>query len=261
MMSPKLLRALALVVACALAGVAVTASANPLRIAIEGSYPPFSEKDGKQGWKGFDVDIARALCERMRAECELVQRDWDRIQDALLGREVDAIVASMSMSRARKQRFAFSKKYYQVPARFVGRAGPSIEVDGGGLDGRRIGVQGNTVHEKFVKATFHGKAEIFTFATLPEATQALALGRIDLVMGDSLALAKGFLATPEGHGFDFVGPPFVNPRWFGDGIGIALRKEDQDLKARFDAAIDAIRADGTYDAISRRYFDFDIYGG
>jgi arginine/ornithine transport system substrate-binding protein len=259
MMSMTLLRALALVAACLLG--AASAGAESLRIAIEGSYPPFSEKDGKQGWKGFDIDIARALCERMQARCELVQRDWHRIQDALLEREVDAIVASMSMSRERKKRFAFSKKYYQVPARFVGRAGAGIEVGEDRMGGLRIGVQRKSVHEKFVNATYGGRAEIVAFATLPEATQALVAGRVDLVMGDSLALAKGFLATPDGRGFDFVGPSFANPRWFGEGIGIALRKDDQDLKARFDAAIDAIRADGTYDAISRRYFDFDIYGG
>jgi lysine-arginine-ornithine-binding protein len=237
------------------------AEPGTLRIGIEGAYPPFSERDGKDGWKGFDVDIARALCERMQARCVLVQRDWDKIQDALLRNEIDAIVASMSMSRERKKRFAFSKKYYHVPARFVARQGAGIAISEPGLAGRRMGVQRNTVHEKFINATYRGRAEIVTFQTLPEATGALAAGRVDVVMGDSLALANGFLRTSAGKGFAFVGPPFVNERWFGNGMGIALRKQDVELKARFDTAIDAIRSDGTYQAISGRYFDFDIYGG
>lgn len=260
-MIARTLRVLVFLVAwLALAG-AAAAEGGVVRIGIEGSYPPFSEKDGKSGWKGFDIDIARALCARMQAECVLVQRDWDKIQDALLGNEIDAIVASMSMSRERMKRFAFSKKYYQVPARFVARAGSGINVDAAGLQGRRIGVQGNTVHQKYVTATYRDGAEIVIFQTLPQATEALAAGKVDVVVGDALALSNGFLLTPAGKGFAFVGPPLVNERWFGAGIGIAMRKQDTDLKQRFDAAIDAIRSDGTYQAISGRYFNFDIYGG
>jgi arginine/ornithine transport system substrate-binding protein len=260
-MLAHLLRALVVLVACLSGGGAAGADAGLLRIGIEGSYPPFSERDGRDGWKGFDIDIARALCARMRADCVLVQRDWDKIQDALLRHEIDAIVASMSMSRERMKRFAFSKKYYQVPARFVARTDPPIEVSEAGLRGRRIGVQRNTVHERFVSASYSGLAEVVTFQTLPQATAALAADRIDLLMGDSLALSHGFLRTAAGKGFGFVGPPFANERWFGAGMGIALRKQDAELKARFDAAIDAIRGDGTYQAISGRYFAFDIYGG
>lgn len=231
-----------------------------VRVAIEGSYPPFSERSGSS-FKGFDVDIAKALCARMKASCELVQRDFDQLQPALLDNQVDAVVASMSITIERKQKFDFTNRYYHTPARFVGRAGQEIENWDAWLRGKRLGVQRGTVQERFVQVRFADSNPVRTFRTQAEGMKALAAGEIDLYLGDAMSLQAGFLGRGEGRGYTFVGPAYNDARWFGEGIGIAVRKQDQGLRWKLNRALDEIRADGTYDQLSKQYFGFDIYGG
>ncbi len=233
---------------------------DTMRVAIEGSYPPFSERDGKS-FKGFDVDIAKALCARMQAKCELIQRDWDQMQPSLLDKEVDAVVASMSITIERKQKFDFTNRYYHTPARFVGRVDQEIEDWDAWLRGKRLGVQRGTVQERFVDVRFKGTNPVRTYPTQMEGLKALAAGEIDLYLGDALSLAVGFLNRGDGKGYAFVGPAYNDARWFGEGIGIAIRKEDQGLRWKLNRALDDIRADGTYERLSKQYFGFDIYGG
>lgn len=235
-----------------------------LRIAVEGSYPPFSERDAKGRLKGFDVDIARALCAELRVRCELVQRPWAVLQDAVIGleprlwNEVDAIVASVSITETRRQTAEFTRRYYQVPARFLCRKGNPVEPVAGRLAGRRIAVQASTTHDQFVTATFAGEAEVVRFETLPRAVAALAEGRVDLLMGDALALERGVLKTARGAGLELCGPSYSDPRWFGHGAGIVVKKGNRELVERLDAALDALRAKGEHARIARAYFGFDI---
>jgi len=259
-MLSKLLARFAVAVGVLLAGAASAQDWSQLRIAIEGSYPPFSEQDAKSGWKGFDIDIAKALCERIQAKCTFVQRDWDVIQDSLLKKQADAIIASMSITLPRKQRFDFTNRYYHTAAHFVGLQDSKIEITRDGLAGKRLGVQAKTVHESFVRDNFGGVAQIFTYPTQEDALKALRMGDLDLVLGDAMALHSGFLALPQGKGYAFLGPDFNDARWFGEGIGIAVRKEDQDLRYKLNRAIDEIRANGVYAKLSDKYFGFDIYG-
>lgn len=249
--------------ACTGAGAASAQEQMPswstVRIAIEGDYPPFSERDGK-GFKGFDVDIAKALCARMKADCKLIQRDWDQIQPALLDNQVDAVVASMSITIERKQKFDFTNRYYHTPARFIGRAGQDVQDWDRWLPGKRLGVQRGTVQERFVDVRFKGSNPVRTYKTQAEGMKALAAGDIDLYLGDALSLAAGFLRNKEGRGYEFMGPAYNDARWFGEGIGIAIRKEDQGLRWKLNRALDEIRADGTYERLSKQYFGFDIYG-
>lgn len=232
-----------------------------IKIATEGAYPPFNEvgPDGKL--KGFDIDIARALCEKLEAECEFVQQDWDGIIPALLAKKYDAIVASMSITEERKKRVAFTDKYYQTPARFVRKKGSGIEITKDGLKGKKIGVQRATIHDNYLTDNYGDSVEIVRYGTQDEANLDMLAGRVDLLLADSIALLEGFLNTEKGKDYEFVGPELRDKRWFGEGAGIAVRKEDTDLKEALNKALAAIRADGTYQAIMRRYFDFDIYGG
>lgn len=242
------------------AGPAFAQDWKELRVGIEGAYPPFSERDGKKGWKGFDIEIAKALCGRIQASCTFVQRDWDQIQDSLLRKEVDAIVASMSITVSRKQRMEFTNRYYHTAARFVGREGDELEISPVGLAGKRVGVQTRTVHEDFVRHEYGTGSDIVTFTTTGDGVAALHSGAIDVFLGDAMALQSSFLGKASGEGFAFVGAPVTNARFFGEGIGIAIRKDDQDLRWKLNRALDEIRADGTYQDLSLRYFGFDIYG-
>jgi arginine/ornithine transport system substrate-binding protein len=256
------LLALALPAVLALAAAASHAQApdwKKIRIGVEGAYPPFSEvgPDGKL--KGFDIDIAMALCAEMKAECTLVPQEWDGIIPALQSRKFDAIVASMAITEERLKVVNFTNKYYNTPSRLVAKADAKLDASAAGLKGKRIGVQRSTIQDRFVTATFTG-SEIVRYAKADEVYLDLAAGRVDVVFADTLAVDGGFLKKPQGKGFAFFGPSYDDPKFFGTGSGIAVRKADTALQARFNAAIPAIRANGVYKKINDKYFDFDVYG-
>jgi arginine/ornithine transport system substrate-binding protein len=232
---------------------------NPLRIAMEGGYPPFSELAADGKLKGFDVDIADALCARMKVQCVQVQVEFDAMIPALRAKKVDAIVASMSITPERLKAVDFSNSYYNTPARVVTKADTKFEITPEGLKGKRIGVQRNTIHDRYVTATFKG-SEIVRYGKQDEVFLDLVSGRIDATLSDIVAADLGFLKTPGGKGFAFRGPHFDDPAFFGTGAGIALRKGDKALQDALNSALAGVRADGTYKKINDRYFSFDIYG-
>jgi arginine/ornithine transport system substrate-binding protein len=230
-----------------------------VRIGVEGAYPPFSEigPDGKL--KGFDIDIALALCAEIKAECTLVQQDWDGMIPALQSRKFDAIIASMAITDERKKVVNFTDKYEATPARFIAKADLKGEATPAGLKGRKIGVQRSTSHDRYLTDLFKD-SEIVRYAKSDELLLDLAAGRVDAALGDSVALDEGFLKKPQGKGYSFFGPPFRDTKYFGYGAGIAVRKADTDLQARFNAAIKAIRANGVYKKVQDKYFTYDVYG-
>ncbi|MDH2431955.1 ABC transporter substrate-binding protein [Pokkaliibacter sp. MBI-7] len=229
---------------------------NNIRIGVEGAYPPFSSVTPEGELVGFDIDIAKTLCEQMQAKCEFVKQDWDGIIPALLARKYDAIIASMSITEERKKKVAFSDKYYNSPAEFIAPKGSSLVINADGLKGKKIGVQRETIHDKY--ATEHyPDAEIVRYGTQDEAYLDLQAGRVDALLLDAVAGEDGFLKKPEGANYAFIGEPIQLSE---EGAGIAIRKQDTDLVEKFNKAIADIRANGKYDEVAKKYFSFDIYG-
>ncbi len=235
-------------------------AADKLRIGVEGAYPPFSWKESDGSLKGFDIEIAEALCKEMKRECELVEQDWDGMIPALLARKFDAIVASMSITPERKKRVDFTSKYYNTPAKFVARKGSDLKISKAGLKGKRIGLQRGTTHQCYMEKMYPD-AELVLYASQEEVFQDLAIGRIDANFSDSIAADDGFLKTDAGKDFAFVGGDQHDPECHGEGAGIALRKRDKELRKEFNDAIKAIRKNGVYQKINAKYFEFDIFGG
>jgi arginine/ornithine transport system substrate-binding protein len=250
----------AVLMVAALAAPAPAAEWKTIRVATEGAYPPFNSVDSSGELQGFDVDITKALCQEMGVDCKLVVQDWDGLIPGLLAKKFDAIVASMSITEERKQKVDFTDKYYVSPARFVARKGAQMEISSDGLKGKTVGVQRATIHENFVRDNYGSSVNIKSYATQDEANMDLTAGRVDLVIADATVLQGGFLDTDAGKDYAFIGPSFTAAKWFGEGIGIAVRKGDDDLKAMFNKAIKAIRANGVYQKINAKYFDFDLYG-
>ncbi|MGI9331606.1 MAG: ABC transporter substrate-binding protein [Gammaproteobacteria bacterium] len=246
--------------AIALSGPAAAKDWKKIRIGVEGAYPPFSSVTPEGKLVGFDIDIAQALCTQMQVECTMVQQDWDGIIPALLARKYDAIIASMSITEERKKKVAFSKKYYQTPAKFARPKGSEVEITKEGLAGKTVGVQRATIFDDFLSKEYGDALTLKRYGTQDEAYIDASAGRVDLLMADSVAMDDGFLKTDAGKDWEFIGPNFDDPKYFGEGAGIAIRKADTDLVEKINAAIDAIRADGTYDEISKKYFSFDVYG-
>jgi len=230
-----------------------------VKIGTEGAYPPFNSIDPSGELVGFDIDIAKALCGAADLECEFVVQDWDGIIPGLIAKKYDAIVASMSITDKRREVVDFTDKYYNTPAKFIAAKGADFDISPEGLAGKAVGVQRATIHEDFLRGEFP-EVDVRAYATQDEANADLVSGRLDLVMADSVALLEGFLNTEEGKDFEFVGPDYSDPKYHGEGAGIAIRKGEDDLRALFNEAIDQIRADGTYQAINEKYFEFDVYG-
>lgn len=251
------LPALAAVIALVTGGAAAAAD---LRICVEGAYPPFSETTPDGAVVGFDIDVANALCAEMGKTCEMVQTEWDGIIPALLERKCDAIVASMSITEDRKQVIDFTGKYYQTPAKFIAAKDAELTDTPEGLAGKTVGVQRGTIHQDFMESEYPD-VELKLYGTQDEAYLDLQAGRVDAIMADSVAMDDGFLKTEAGADYAFFGADYAVPEYHGEGAGIGVRKEDTELKAALDAAIAAIRANGSYDEIGAKYFDFDIYGG
>lgn len=240
-------------------GITSAEAADKLRIGVEGAYPPFSWKEADGTLKGFDIDVALALCEKMGAECELVEQDWDGIIPALLNRKYDAIIASMSITEERKKRVDFTNKYYNTPAKFVAKADADFAATVDGLAGKTVGLQRGTIHQCYMEKAFPD-VELKLYPTQEEVFQDLAAGRIDAQISDSIQALEGFLQTDAGNGYGFLGGDQFDLECHGEGAGIAVRKGNPELIAAFNNAIQAIRADGTYMEINNKYFEFDVYG-
>jgi arginine/ornithine transport system substrate-binding protein len=252
-----LIAVLALVLA---AGTVQAKDWKTIRIGVEGAYPPFSYVTPEGELAGFDIDIAKALVAAMGAEIKLISQDWDGIIPALLARKYDAIIASMSITEERKKKVAFSNKYYNTPAKFVCKKGAMQEFSKANLKGKKIGVQRATIHDNYLTDNYGQDVEVVRYGTQDEAYLDLVAGRVDLLLADGVAISDGFLKKPEGADYMFIGPDLNDPQWFGEGTGIAIRKEDKDLVEMFNKAIEQIRADGTYKKIQDKYFDFNVYG-
>ncbi|WP_312932462.1 ABC transporter substrate-binding protein [Pseudomonas sp.] len=257
------MKKLALFGALALSALSLVAHADekPLKIGIEAAYPPFAFKQPDGSLAGFDYDIGNALCAQMKAKCTWVEQEFDGLIPALKVRKIDAILSSMSITEDRKKSVDFTKRYYLTPARLVMKEGTAVGDSMDELKGKKIGVQRGSIHDRFAKEVLAPKgATVVPYGTQNEVYLDVEAGRLDGTIADATLLEDGFLKTDAGKGFAFVGPAFTDAKYFGDGIGIAVRKGDDANRERINAAIDAIRANGTYKQIEAKYFNFDIYG-
>lgn len=248
----------------ALAALAMTAAAHaePVKVGIAAEpYPPFASPDASGNWVGWEVEMIGAICKAAELECAITPVAWDGIIPSLTGGQIDAIMASMSITDERMKTIDFSNKYYNTPTVIVAAKGSGITPTAEGLAGKIIGVQVSTVHADYVNKYFAPTAaEVKVYQTQDEANQDLAAGRIDATQADSIAL-DAFLATDSGKACcENVGAVADDPAILGLGVGVGLRKGEDELKAKFNAGIEKVRTDGTYDEITKKYFSSSIYG-
>jgi lysine-arginine-ornithine-binding protein len=233
--------------------------AETLKLGTEGAYAPFNSVDPNGKLVGFDIDIGNALCDAMKVKCEWVTSDWDGIIPALQAKKFDALIASMSITADRKKKIDFTNKYYTSPVKFARIKGSKIEITKKGMKGKTVGVQGGTVTENFINGHFKGILKVKTYGTQDEANLDFLAGRVDLLAADAFVLYK-FLDSDAGKVAEAAGPNFDDKKYLGEGIGIGVRKGDNDLRKKLNKAIAKIRADGTYKKINDKYFKFDVYG-
>ena len=253
------LAAVAAVVLAAV-GAAEAKDWSKVRIGTEGAYPPFNSLTADGKLVGFDIDIAQALCDQMKVECEFVTQDWDGMIPALQAGKFDAVIASMSITEERKQKVDFTKKYYNTPpAIAVPKDSKLAGTTDADLKGALLGAQSSTTHSNYAEEKLPS-AELKLYPTPDEYKLDVINGRVDAVIDDVVVLSD-WLKTDDGSCCKLLGTLTPDPVINGEGAGIAIRKEDQELKAMFDEAIKGIRASGKYQEINDKYFNFDVYGG
>ncbi|WP_244575244.1 transporter substrate-binding domain-containing protein [Rhizobium sp. 11515TR] len=260
------------------AGLAHAEQRTAITIASEGASPPWDFIDASGALVGFDIDVGQELCTRMQLKCKFVAQDWDGIIPGLLVKKYDAIMAGMSITEKRKKSIAFSAPYAVGPNQIVMRRDVGLQpgdtkaklnltnMDASAketvaklrasLTGRILGVLRSSNSEAVVKELFGDVAEVRSYDSQENLKLDLVAQRIDGGLGDYFVW-RDFLKTPDGEQADFFGPQLSGGTW-GPGVGIGLRKEDTDLIADFDSALEASIKDGTISRIAEKWFGMDI---
>ncbi|MBM7048034.1 MULTISPECIES: ABC transporter substrate-binding protein [Rhizobium] len=256
--STRLLAAASFAAMSLLAGAAL-ADGDAIVIGTDATYPPFESLDAGGKFVGFDIDIANALCDQMKVKCTFVNQDFDGIIPALQAKKFDAIVSSMSITPEREKIVDFTNKYYNTPPAIAVPKDSTIkEPTDEALKGKSIGAQSSTTHANYASAHLKD-AELKLYPSADEYKLDLGNGRIDAAIDDVVVLSE-WVKSDAGACCKMLGTLKIDPVINGAGAGIAVRKGDTALKDKFNAAIVAIRADGTYKKIQDKYFDFDVYG-
>jgi len=235
----------------------------PRRVAIRfltgSDFPPFHYFDEDNVLTGFNVDIARAVCLELSAACDIQVRPWAELLPALKKGEADAVIASHTASANALKVVDFSEPYYFTPARFAGKRGvPLLEVTPEGLEGKKIAVAKGTAHEAYLRAFFRDSS-LRIFETVELARDALVVDAVDLLFDDGISLAFWLNGTASKACCEFKGGPFAEPKYFGDGIGIAIDREDVQLKRLIDTALRRMRQSGRYEELLLRYFPLRVF--
>jgi polar amino acid transport system substrate-binding protein len=237
-----------LIAAAAIAMVSTGANAQAVRLATEGAYAPYNFIDDTTGKPaGFEIDLGNELCKRAALECTWQTNDWDSIIPNLIAGNYDAIMAGMSITDERKQSIDFSDNYLPPdPSAYMVRSGTALDFDA--LSGKSIGVQGATIQAGYVQTTFGANNTIKAYETADQALADLSAGNLDVILADSSYI--GEVVTGSGGALEIVGPAVM----LGNGIGVGLRKADDELEGKLNAAIEEMKKDGSLDDLIVQWF-------
>lgn len=238
-----------LLLAGLLAGMAFTAqAAETIRFASSATYPPFESLDGNNQIVGFDIDLAKALCANMQANCTFTNNPFDSLIPALKFRRFDAVISGMDITPERSKQVTFTAPYYANSAVVIAQKGKFSSLEQ--LKGKRIGMENGTTHQKFMQDK-HPEVVTVAYDSYQNAILDLKNNRLDGVFGDT-AVVNEWLKTNPGLGT--VGEHVTDAQYFGTGLGIAVRPDNTTLLEKLNAALTAIKADGTYQKINQKWF-------
>lgn len=258
----KKLMALSLLAASSFA-LCAQGDAREITIAMDATYPPFEYTDASGKMIGFEVDLANALCQEIKMKCKLVNVGWDALIPGLLSKKHDALMTSMNITAERKNAVDFSIPYYRMQNRFIAKKGTNITISKEGLRGKTIAVQRATAQDHFVTEQFGDVANVVRYAGANEPYLDLLNGRADLHFGFIVQINDGFLSK-DGNDktFGFIGPTYTGQdnKQLGEGVAIALRKNNDAMRESFNTGLRALKAKGIFKQINDKYFPFDLSG-
>ena len=232
-----------------LASAAFSASAaEKIRFASSATYPPFESLDSNNQIVGFDIDLAKALCEQMKAECTFTNNPFDSLITALKFRRFDAVISGMDITPERSKQVSFTQPYYANSAVVIAQKGKFSKLED--LKGKRVGMENGTTHQKFMQDK-HPEVTTVAYDSYQNAILDLKNGRLDGVFGDTAVVNEWLKSNPN---LATVGEHVTDAQYFGTGLGIAVRPDNKELLAKLNSALEAIEANGTYQKISDHWF-------
>lgn len=230
-----------------------------IRFLTDSDFPPFNFYDEDGVLIGFNIDLARAICLELSTSCDIKVRPWEELFAGLRSGEADAVIAAHRVTGAALSQVNFTDRYFYTPGRFAGRIGaPAVEMSPAGLDGRRIGVARGSAHEAYLKAFFRD-CPLSLYENADLARDALAGGKVEYVFDDGISLAFWLNGTLSRRCCELKGGAFLEPKYFGEGLAIAVPKTDPEIRSLLNEALKRIRASGRFEELVQRYFPFRIY--
>ncbi|HEX2841523.1 transporter substrate-binding domain-containing protein [Hyphomicrobium sp.] len=230
-----------------------------IRFLTEGEFPPFNYYDDEGVLSGFNVDLARAICLEVNAACDIKVRPWEELLIALKRGDADAVIAAHRVTAGTLADVDFTDRYFYTPGRFASRAGTDYaEVNPDRLDGVTIGVAKGTAHEAFIKAFFRD-SRIVVFENPELAREALQQSKVDLIFDDAISLAFWLNGSLSRQCCEFKGGAFLEPKYFGDGLAVAVPRSDPQIKSLINGALMRVRQSGRFQELVERYFPVRIY--
>ncbi|ATZ94248.1 arginine ABC transporter substrate-binding protein [Dickeya fangzhongdai] len=223
-------------------------AADTIRFAASATYPPFESLDAGNQIVGFDIDLANALCKQLQATCTFTNQAFDSLIPALKFRRYDAVISGMDITPERSKQVAFTQPYYANSAIVIAQKGKFHTL--ADLKGKRIGMENGTTHQKFLQDK-HPEVKTVPYDSYQNALIDLKNGRLDGVFGDTAVVNEWLKTNPD---LATVGEKVTDPAYFGIGLGIAVRPDNQALLEKLNSALNAIKADGTYKAINDKWF-------
>lgn len=253
----KLTRYILSTVAAALLTAGTASAADPIKVGIAAEpYPPFTYKSAEGAWTGFEVELADAVCSEAGLDCQITPTAWSGIIPALNSGKIDIIMTSMSITEERDKVIDFSDPYYYTRGAYVASKDTDIEIPGG-LGGKILGVQAATTHAAFARdALGDSGVEVKIYDTQEQANRDLLAGRVDLILADQIPMAE-FVERDDASGYEIKEMAPKHPA-FGEGIGIGLREDEDDLEEKLNKAVQAVLSNGTCKELSQKYFEQDI---
>jgi polar amino acid transport system substrate-binding protein len=225
-----------------------------IRFLTEVDYPPFNYPGPDGNPAGFNIDLARLLCDELKVNCTVQMRRFDTLVEALTENRADAAIASLAVTRDARRRIDFTDPYYRSPARFVARRDSPVEdVRPERLEGRKVAVVAKTAHEAYLRS-FFTEVEVRPYPDAEAAREALRRGEVDLLFGDGIALAFWINGSDSANCCAFRGGPFTESRYFGEGIGIAVRRGNETLRLALNWGLFRLWEKGQFTDLWLRYF-------